>query len=62
MFCGFFLLVKRPGCEVNQSPTSSAEVKNEWSYTSTPLICLHGIDRDNFVFKGRVVPVNAMKA
>jgi hypothetical protein len=50
MYCGFFLLVKRLGCEVNQSPTSSAEVKNEWSYTSTPPICLHGVDRENFVF------------
>jgi len=23
----------------------SAEVKNEWINTSTPLICLHGADR-----------------
>jgi hypothetical protein len=29
--------VKRPGREVDQSPPSSAEVKNSWSYTSTPL-------------------------
>jgi len=28
--------VKRPGREVDHSPPSSAEVKNEWSYTSTP--------------------------
>jgi hypothetical protein len=27
--------VKRPGCEADHSPTSSAEV-NVWSYTSTP--------------------------
>jgi hypothetical protein len=26
------------------------EVKNEWRYTSTPPICLHGVDRDNFTF------------
>jgi hypothetical protein len=26
--------VTRPGHEVNHSPPSSAEVKNEWSYTS----------------------------
>jgi hypothetical protein len=30
------LRVKRPGLEVDHSPPSSAEVKNEWSYTSTP--------------------------
>jgi hypothetical protein len=28
--------VKRPGRETDHSPTSSAEVKNAWSYTSTP--------------------------
>jgi hypothetical protein len=27
--------VKRPGREANHSPPSSAEVKKEWSYTST---------------------------
>jgi hypothetical protein len=35
--------VKRPGREADQSPPSSAEVKNMWSYTSTPPICLHGV-------------------
>ena len=30
--------VKRPGSEVNHSPTSSSDVKNEGSYTSTPFI------------------------
>jgi hypothetical protein len=28
--------VKRPGREVDHSPTSNAEVKNVWSYISTP--------------------------
>jgi hypothetical protein len=28
--------VKRPGSEADYSPPSSAEVKNAWSYTSTP--------------------------
>ena len=32
---------------INNSPPSSAEVKNEWSYTSTPSICLHGMDNDS---------------
>jgi len=31
-----FLGVKRPGHEADHSPPSSAEVKNAWSYTSTP--------------------------
>jgi hypothetical protein len=46
---GPFPGVKRPGRDVNHSP-SSVEVKNEWSYTSTPIICLHGVDMDNFIF------------
>jgi hypothetical protein len=29
------LEVKRPGCEADHSPPSSAEVKNAWSYNST---------------------------
>jgi hypothetical protein len=35
--------VKRPGREADHSPPSSAEIKNEWSYTSTPPTCLHGV-------------------
>jgi hypothetical protein len=27
-----------------------AEVKNVWSYTSAPPICLHGVDMKNFTF------------
>jgi hypothetical protein len=30
------LAMKRPVCEANHSPSSSAEVKNAWSYTATP--------------------------
>jgi hypothetical protein len=46
--------VKLPGREVNSSPPSSAEVKNDWSYTSIPhtCICLPGVDSDNN-FTGR---------
>jgi hypothetical protein len=32
--------IKRPGREAGNSPPSSTEVKNEWSYTSTRL---HGV-------------------
>jgi len=42
------LTVKWPGHNVKHSPSFSAKVKNEWSYTSTP--CLHGLHRINFTF------------
>jgi hypothetical protein len=35
--------VKRPGRETDHSPPSTAEVKNAWSYTSTPPVRLHGV-------------------
>jgi hypothetical protein len=46
--------VKLPGREAGHSPPSSAEVKNAWSYTSTPQYvfmawCLVK-HRDNFTF------------
>jgi hypothetical protein len=34
---------KRPGREADNSHPSSAEVKNAWSYTSTPPIRFHGV-------------------
>jgi hypothetical protein len=37
------LEVKRLGHEADYSPPSSAEVKNAWSYNSTPPIRLHGV-------------------
>ena len=41
---------KRLGVVVSHSPPYTAEVKNEWSYTSTPSICLHGVDRTTLPF------------
>jgi hypothetical protein len=47
--------IKWPGREADHSPPSSAEVKNAWSYTSTPsqyvfmAWCLFK-HRDNFIF------------
>jgi hypothetical protein len=35
--------IKWPGCEADYSPPSSEEFKNEWSYSSTPPIRLHGL-------------------
>jgi hypothetical protein len=37
--------VKRPKSEVNQSPSSSTEDKNEWSYISSSPIRLHDVVR-----------------
>ena len=39
--------VKQPENEADHVPLSSEEIKNEWSYTPTSLMCLHGVDRDN---------------
>jgi hypothetical protein len=35
--------VKWPEREADHSPPSSAEVRNEWSYTSIPPVRLHGV-------------------
>jgi hypothetical protein len=49
--------VKRPGCEADHSPPSVAEVKNAWSYTSTPPVRLHGVVR--FSAQGQLCPSEA---
>jgi hypothetical protein len=43
-----FPRVKRPGLEVDYLPPTGAEVRNEWICTSAALICLNGVDWDNF--------------
>ena len=40
--------IKRPGHEVYHSPPFNADVKNEWTHTSTPTICIHDMDKDDF--------------
>lgn len=51
--------VKRPDRDVDHSPSLSAEVKYEWSYTSTLQRDVHGVHRDNFtVCAARNVKVN----
>jgi len=40
----------RPACEVNHSPPSSAEGKNEWSYTHTSPPYLDGVATKNDLF------------
>ena len=44
---GSFPRVERPGRDVDHPPPLTAEVKNEWRYTSSPQIYLNGADRDN---------------
>jgi len=48
--CVSFLKVQLPGSVVDHSPPSSNKVKNEWSYTSVPSICLDEMYRSNFIF------------
>jgi hypothetical protein len=31
-------------------PPSSVEIKNEWSYTFTLLICVDGVDKENYLY------------
>jgi hypothetical protein len=40
--------VKRPECEVDHSPPSCAEVRNEWSRTCVPARCFYGMDKGSF--------------
>jgi hypothetical protein len=47
---GYFPFLKWLRYELNHTPPSVAEVKNEWSYTSTLPICLHVVDWENFIF------------
>jgi hypothetical protein len=44
------LEVKRPGNDVRHLLPSTAEVKNEWSYTSATPVCLHGVNTNSFAF------------
>jgi hypothetical protein len=53
------LETKRQGYEVDQSPPTSVEVKNEWSFTTTPPTCLHGVDMGNFTLYGIFFPMHA---
>jgi hypothetical protein len=53
LFSGYwdsFPGLKRPGCEVDHSPLSTAGVKNEWRYSPASPVCLNGVDRGNSSF------------
>jgi len=48
---GFFHVAKRPGRDVHYwVPVSNTEVKNGWSYTSSPLTCFHGVNIEKIYF------------
>ena len=45
-----FPSARRPGHEINHPRQSSAEVKNEWRYTSASPIRFRVMDRENFTY------------
>ena len=47
---GSLLGIKWQEHEVDHSPSPSAELKNEWSYTPTSPVGLHSVDRHTFKF------------
>jgi hypothetical protein len=52
---GSYVGVKWMGREV----VPSAKVKNEWSFMSSPPICLRGVDRESFTFYGIFPPLTS---
>jgi hypothetical protein len=52
--------MKRPGRDVDPLPKSSVQVQNEWSYTPTPRIRLHGVDRERMQLKVIMVSLEAV--
>jgi hypothetical protein len=40
-------MLRRPGSEANQCIPSSGHVTNEWSFATTPSMCLQGVDKEN---------------
>jgi hypothetical protein len=47
--------ISRPGREPGTSSPSGAEFKNEWSYTSTSLVCVRVVDKEDFTVTSPVV-------
>jgi len=50
LFSGYRVGIKQLRHDVDHSPPYRAEVKNGWSYTSAPCMCLQGMDRDRSNF------------
>jgi len=49
----FLSVIEWLGRGVHISPTCTVEVKNECSCTSSSLVCLDGLDRENFTEVGK---------
>jgi hypothetical protein len=49
-YWGSFPGIKPPEREFDYSPPSGADIRNEWSYTSSYPLCPQGVDRENFFF------------
>jgi len=49
-YWGTFEGVRLTECDVHLSIPFSAKVKHMYRYSSTPLICLHGVERDNLFY------------
>lgn len=51
---GFSLLENaQTGCRPHKASYlmgTSAKVKDEWNFTSSPSLCLHGLDKENLTF------------
>ena len=45
---GFFPGGKETGAWNEPLTSSSTKVRNEWSYASSPPVCLHVVERNNF--------------
>jgi len=48
--------------DAGQSPPSSTEVTNEWSYNSDPPLRLDVVDRQNFTFSFTFIPPHIVVA
>ena len=46
---------------VGSANDSSSAVRNEWSYTSTPSICLHSVDRASIKFTFKTLPLRVCR-
>ena len=47
---GFSPIKKRPDIKAEHSSLFSTKVKNTWNYTSTIPICLHDLDRNDYIY------------
>jgi hypothetical protein len=56
-----FPVVEGPGRETDHSAPSKVRAKDEWIHTSSPPICLHDLDREEFILSSVVIDINLRK-